>query len=89
MKPESTPRALSALGNGIGNGEHFMHMYPNSYVQSNDNIPISSFYFQDRVSTHISTMRKTDKGESITYLFTAENESWTARYQQNVSQVVL
>lgn len=51
MKPESTtPRALSALGNGIGNGEHFMHMYSNSYVQSNDNIPISSFYFQDRVS---------------------------------------
>lgn len=50
MKPESTtPRALSALGNGIGNGEHFMHIYPNSYVQSNDNIPISSFYFQDRV----------------------------------------
>lgn len=50
MKPEcTTPRALSALGNGIGNGEHFMHMYPNSYVQSNDNIPISSFYFQDRV----------------------------------------
>ncbi|XP_029054002.1 GATOR complex protein WDR59 isoform X1 [Osmia bicornis bicornis] len=49
MKPESTtPRALSALGNGIGNGEHFMHMYSNSYVQSNDNIPISSFYFQDR-----------------------------------------
>ncbi|OAD54322.1 WD repeat-containing protein 59 [Eufriesea mexicana] len=49
MKPEcTTPRALSALGNGIGNGEHFMHMYPNSYVQSNDNIPISSFYFQDR-----------------------------------------
>ncbi|XP_076291004.1 WD repeat domain 59 isoform X3 [Lasioglossum baleicum] len=49
MKPESTtPRALSALGNGIGNGEHFMHMYSNSYVQSNENIPISSFYFQDR-----------------------------------------
>ncbi|XP_076222881.1 WD repeat domain 59 isoform X2 [Nomia melanderi] len=49
MKPESTtPRALSALGNGIGNGEHFMHMYSNSYVESNDNIPISSFYFQDR-----------------------------------------
>ncbi|KAK1120006.1 hypothetical protein K0M31_012736 [Melipona bicolor] len=49
MKPEcTTPRALSALGNGIGNGEHFMHMYPNSYVRSNDNIPISSFYFQDR-----------------------------------------
>ncbi|XP_043265294.1 GATOR complex protein WDR59 isoform X1 [Colletes gigas] len=48
MKPESTtPRALSALGNGIGNGEHFMHMYPNSYVQSNDTISISSFYFQD------------------------------------------
>ncbi|XP_076671649.1 WD repeat domain 59 isoform X3 [Andrena cerasifolii] len=49
MKPESTtPRALSALGNGIGNAEHFMHVYPNSYVQSSDNIPISSFYFQDR-----------------------------------------
>ncbi|XP_076242534.1 WD repeat domain 59 isoform X2 [Calliopsis andreniformis] len=48
VKPEGTPRALSALGNGIGNGEHFMHMYPNSYVQSNDSIPISSFYFQER-----------------------------------------
>ncbi|XP_076764679.1 WD repeat domain 59 isoform X1 [Xylocopa sonorina] len=49
LKPENTtPRALSALGNGIGNGEHFMHMYPNSYVPSNENIPISSFYFQER-----------------------------------------
>ncbi|XP_017879158.1 GATOR complex protein WDR59 isoform X2 [Ceratina calcarata] len=49
MKAENTtPRALSALGNGIGNSERFMHMYPNSYVQSNDDIPISSFYFQER-----------------------------------------
>ncbi|KAG7207480.1 hypothetical protein KM043_009113 [Ampulex compressa] len=49
MKPEgATPRALSALGTGIGNGEHFMHIYPSSYVQSNDNISISSFYFQER-----------------------------------------
>ncbi|XP_047366050.1 GATOR complex protein WDR59 isoform X2 [Vespa velutina] len=49
IKPESiTPRALSALGSGINNGEHFMNMYPNTYVPSNDGISISSFYFQDR-----------------------------------------
>jgi hypothetical protein len=27
-----------------------MQIYPNTYVQSNDNISISSFYFQDRVN---------------------------------------
>ncbi|KAI4488494.1 hypothetical protein M0802_011600 [Mischocyttarus mexicanus] len=49
VKPESiTPRALSALGSGINNGEHFMNIYPNTYVASNDGISISSFYFQDR-----------------------------------------
>ncbi|XP_014479505.1 PREDICTED: WD repeat-containing protein 59 isoform X2 [Dinoponera quadriceps] len=42
----TTPRALSALGSG--NGEPFMHMYRNSYVPTNDNMSISSYYFQDR-----------------------------------------
>ncbi|XP_020283818.1 WD repeat-containing protein 59 isoform X2 [Pseudomyrmex gracilis] len=48
LKPgETTPRALSALDNSIGNGESFMHMYRSSYVSSND-VSISSYYFQDR-----------------------------------------
>ncbi|KAJ8687709.1 hypothetical protein QAD02_023503 [Eretmocerus hayati] len=45
-----TPRALSALGSNINNGGHFMNMYSNTYVQPKDNISISSFYFQDRMS---------------------------------------
>ncbi|XP_071574180.1 GATOR2 complex protein WDR59 isoform X1 [Temnothorax nylanderi] len=49
MKPgDATPRALSALDNSIGNGEPFMHMYRSSYVPTNDNMSISSYYFQDR-----------------------------------------
>ncbi|XP_012235411.1 GATOR2 complex protein WDR59 isoform X2 [Linepithema humile] len=49
MKPgDVTPRALSALDNSIGSGESFMHMYRSSYVPTNDNISISSYYFQDR-----------------------------------------
>jgi len=50
MKPgDATPRALSALDNSMGNGEPFMHMYRSSYVPTNDNMSISSYYFQDRV----------------------------------------
>ena len=50
VKPEgATPRALAALGASVRNGGNFMQIYPNSYVQSTDNITISSFYFQDRV----------------------------------------
>lgn len=50
MKPgDATPRALSALDNSIGNGEPFIHMYRSSYVPTNDNMSISSYYFQDRV----------------------------------------
>lgn len=52
IKPEGmTPRSLSALGSNISNGGHFMQMYSNTYAQPTDNISISSFYFQDRVST--------------------------------------
>ncbi|XP_012270221.1 GATOR complex protein WDR59 [Orussus abietinus] len=47
----ATPRALSALGAGVGNGGHFMQMYSSSYVPSSDNISISSYYFQDRKNT--------------------------------------
>lgn len=51
VKPEgATPRALSALGASVRSGGNFMQIYPNSYVQSTDNISISSFYFQDRVN---------------------------------------
>ncbi|XP_024939455.1 GATOR complex protein WDR59 isoform X2 [Cephus cinctus] len=52
IKPEgATPRALSALGNGVNNRGHFMHMYSNAYAQPSDNVSISSFYFQERKST--------------------------------------
>ena len=55
VKPEgATPRALAALGASFHNGRNFMQIYPNSYVQSSDNISISSFYFQDRVRNLIS-----------------------------------
>ncbi|XP_046619943.1 GATOR complex protein WDR59 isoform X1 [Neodiprion virginianus] len=50
IKPESvTPRALSALGSGVGSSSHFPHVYP-AYSQPNaaDNISISSFYFHER-----------------------------------------
>ncbi|XP_034942224.1 GATOR complex protein WDR59 isoform X2 [Chelonus insularis] len=47
----TTPRALSALGNGIGNGGPFMSIYSSPYSQSGDTISISSFYFPDRKSS--------------------------------------
>jgi len=50
IKPgDATPRALSALDNSIGNSESFMPMYRSSYVPTNDNMSISSYYFHDRV----------------------------------------
>ncbi|CAB0044631.1 unnamed protein product [Trichogramma brassicae] len=51
LKPEgtTTPRALSALGSSLNNRGPYMSMYSNAYPQSNENISISSFYFQDRV----------------------------------------
>ncbi|XP_033209971.1 GATOR complex protein WDR59 isoform X1 [Belonocnema kinseyi] len=60
VKPEgATPRALSALGASVRSGGNFMQIYPNSYVQSTDNISISSFYFQDRnVSRRIQNSNK-------------------------------
>ncbi|XP_058792882.1 GATOR complex protein WDR59 isoform X2 [Phymastichus coffea] len=55
IKPEgTTPRALSALASSVNNGGHFMQIYSNSYVQPADNISISSFYFQDRVTRRTS-----------------------------------
>ncbi|XP_050454486.1 GATOR complex protein WDR59 isoform X2 [Cataglyphis hispanica] len=49
LKPgDATPRALSALDSSIGNSESFMHMYRSTYVPTNDNMSISSYYFQDR-----------------------------------------
>ncbi|XP_014231934.1 GATOR complex protein WDR59 isoform X1 [Trichogramma pretiosum] len=51
LKPEgtTTPRALSALGSSLKNRGPYISMYSNAYPQSNENISISSFYFQDRV----------------------------------------
>ncbi|XP_066594215.1 GATOR2 complex protein WDR59 isoform X2 [Prorops nasuta] len=58
-----TPRALSALGPGMGSNEDFVQLYPNSYTQTSDNLPISSFYFQDRKRTQrgIQTNRSNDR----------------------------
>ncbi|XP_008215215.1 GATOR complex protein WDR59 isoform X1 [Nasonia vitripennis] len=51
VKPDgATPRALSALGSSVNNnGGHFMQIYPHSYVPP-DNITISSFYFEERIT---------------------------------------
>lgn len=53
MKPDgATPRALSALGSSVNNnGGHFMQIYPHTYVQPPENITISSYYFEERVSS--------------------------------------
>lgn len=49
----STPRALSALDNGISNGQ-YLGIYTGNFGQSNDTMSISSFYYQERKVTRRS-----------------------------------